>query len=121
MPGVLKLFGCDVLISPLPDVQKSSGGLLVIPNKYNKSVLRWRVILCGPGKREYRKRSKKWVTVVPECQPGDIILSRFMLDPHMNPDRRQPYHLEDGTGRVVIDCRDIVAVEEGWEDESNER
>lgn len=110
MPGILKLLGNDVLVSPLPDEQLVAGGLLSAPNKYKRPVIRWRVIAVGPGKLEYRKKSKLWKMVAPEVKPRDIILSRFMVDPSIS-GRRAPHHLEDGTGRVIIDARDIIAVE----------
>lgn len=121
MPGLLKLLGCDVLVSPLPDEQKSHEGVIVIVNHYKRPVMRFRVVAVGPGK--FVPISKKKRTFVePEVKPGDIIITRFLVDSSLSQERlpwyRQPYHLEDGTTRVIIDCRDIIAKEEGWESSS---
>ena len=92
----LRLIGNSVLLGPIPQQQKSPGGIHYAPN-YADDRKRWRVLAVGPG-----RRTKRGVLLAPECAPGDNALVEIDLV------NSRP--IDDGTGRIVVDASSILMV-----------
>jgi hypothetical protein len=71
----------------------------------------FRVLAVGPGGYEKRptKRGFKWVWVVPSVKPGELCLSYHWYSQGEN--IPSPHYLDnaDGSGRVIVDSRLILA------------
>lgn len=96
-----------VLLQPMLHPGQTRSGL-VVPNKYDKPAVHFRVIGIGPG--AIVKQGKKKRFIKPEVMPGDVVLSKHWTEGHGEV-LPQPVHVdrEDGKGLVFVDSRYIIA------------
>ena len=90
----MRLLGDRLLISPLPDQEQTSGGI-ILPMAQTGDVRHyWRVEQVGPGKRD-----KKGELQAPEFAVGDLVVTPLHFS-HTT--------LEDGSGWKIVDCEQVI-------------
>ena len=82
---VIRPLGNALLLGPLPQQTVSDGGIHLV--NLDKDEMRYYVVACGPK--------------VKEIEPGDKVLTPLYFD-HVT--------LEDGTGRKLVDAKQVIAV-----------
>ncbi len=90
----MKLLGDRILIAPLPDQEKTAGGIILPQAQVGDVRYYWRVEQVGPGKRDKSGELK-----APEFTVGDLVVTPLHFS-HTT--------LEDGSGRKIVDCEQII-------------
>lgn len=89
-----RILGDRVLLSPLPPVEKTSGGIIMPQGQAGDVMHYWRVEAVGEGKRD-----KDGLLVPLEVKVGDIVVTPLYHD-HVT--------LEDGSHRKLVSVDQII-------------
>ena len=92
----MRLLGNRLLLSPLPVKEFSDGGIVLPQGQVGDKKMLWRVDQVGPGIVR-----KSGVNPMAEFEVGQTVVTPLFFSHHT---------LEDGTGRKIIDCDQVVAV-----------
>ena len=89
-----RILGDRLLLSPLPPVERTSGGIIMPQGQAGDVMNYWRVEQVGEG-----KRNKAGELIPPDFKVGDIIITPLYHE-HVT--------LEDGSKRKLVDVEQIV-------------
>ena len=97
----------ECILQPVDEQGQFSAGGLLLVNKWKRPTLKFRVLAVGAAGFVYRingKGKRKRVYRLPEVEVGDMVLCRAIVDSGV-----AKAHLDDGTGRIVVDADRLLA------------